>query len=51
MAKECTLTIGKLPLGGLPRNGVVMITDRPDMTLAVYSGRKALKSNKTNKKT
>ena len=30
----------KLPLGGFPRNSVVKITDPPDMTLAVYSGRR-----------
>ena len=39
MAKECTLSTGKLSLGGLPRNSVVRITDRPDMTSAVYHGR------------
>ena len=33
MAKECMLSIGKLTLGGLPRNTVVRITDRTDMTL------------------
>ena len=29
------------PLGGLslPRNSVVRVTDRPDMTIAVYHGR------------
>ena len=32
---------GKLPLGGLPRNSVVRITDHPDMTSAVYHGHKA----------
>ena len=41
------LSSGKLPLGGLSRNNVVMITDRPDMTSAVYGGRKA--TNQTNK--
>ena len=44
MAKECMLSTGKLPLGGLTRNNVVRIlvriTDRPDMTSAVYRGRK-----------
>ena len=30
MAKECMLSAGKLPLGGLPRNSVVRITDCPD---------------------
>ena len=47
MEKENTLSTGKLPLGGLHRNSVVRITDRPDMTSAVYGGRKAL--NQTNK--
>ena len=46
MAKECTLSTGKLPLGGLLRNNVVRINDRPNMTAAVYRGRKLL--NKTN---
>ena len=32
---------GKLPLGGLPRNRVVRIIARPNMTSAVYRGRKA----------
>ena len=41
MAKECTLSTGKLPVGGLPRNNMVKITltDRPDMTSAVNWGR------------
>ena len=38
MVKECTLRTGKLPLGGLPRNSVVRITDHPDITSAVYHG-------------
>ena len=44
MAKECTLSTGKLPLGGLPGNicSVVRITDRPDMTSAGYHGREVL---------
>ena len=45
MAKECMLSTGKLPLGGLPRNSVVRITGRPDMTThdlsCCYRGRKA----------
>ena len=41
MTKECTLSTGKLPVGGLLRNSAVMITDHPDMTIAVYHGRKA----------
>ena len=33
LAKEWTLYTGKLPLGGLPRNNVVLkVTDHPDMT-------------------
>ena len=36
MVKECTLTAGKLPPGGLPRKSVVRITDRLNMTSAVY---------------
>ena len=47
MAKRCALSTGNLPRGGLPRNSVDRITDRPDMTLAVYHGRKA--STQTNK--
>ena len=35
MVKECALSTGKLPLGGLPRNSVVRINDRPEMTSAV----------------
>ena len=31
---------------GLPGNSVVRITDRPDMTTAVYRGRKALNQTK-----
>ena len=34
MVKKCVLSTGKLPLGGLPRNRVVRINDRPDMTSA-----------------
>ena len=47
MRKNVHLSTGKLPLGGLPRNSVVRITDRPDMTSAVYLGDKTL--NQTNK--
>ena len=47
MAKWCTLSPGKLPRGGLPKNSVDRITDRPDMTSAVYRGRK--EPTKTNK--
>ena len=42
MAEECTLSTGNLLRGSLPRNSVVSITDRPDMTLAVDRGRTAL---------
>ena len=41
IAKECMLSTGKLPLGGLPRNSVGRITDDPDMTSADYHGPKA----------
>ena len=40
--KECTLSTGKLPPGVLPSSSVVRITDRPDMTTAVYRGQKVL---------
>ena len=32
-------------LEGLPRNSEVRLTDRPDMTIAVYRGRKATNNN------
>ena len=41
MAKECTLSSCKPPLGGLPRNSVVRITDHPEMTSDGYRGCKA----------
>ena len=41
MAKRCALSTGNLLRGGLPRNSLDRITDRPDMTSAVYSGRRA----------
>ena len=47
MAKECMLSAGELSLGGLPRNSVARITDRCDMTSAVYHRCKAI--NQTNK--
>ena len=47
MAKGCAICTGYLPRGGLPRNSVDRITDRPDMTSAVDRGRKA--STQTNK--
>ena len=40
MAKKCTLSTSKLPVGGLPKNSVVRITDCRDMT-AAYHGRKS----------
>ena len=36
------LSTGNLPRGGLPKNSVDRMTDRPDMTSAVDRGRKAL---------
>ena len=41
MAKECVPSTGKLPMGGLPRNSAVRITDCPDMISAVDCGHKA----------
>ena len=41
MAKGCALSTGYLHRESLPRNSVDRITDRPDMTSAVDSGRKA----------
>ena len=49
MAKGCALSTGYLPRGGLPRNSVDRLTDRPDMTSAVDRGRKA--STQTKKQT
>ena len=40
MVKECALRTGNLPWGGLLRNIVDRIIDRPDMTSAVEDGRK-----------
>ena len=48
-AKRCALSTGNLLRGGLPRNSVDRITDRSDMTSAVYRGSKA--STQTNKQT
>ena len=42
MVKECTISTGKLPLGDLPRNSQIRITDRPDMTSSVYLVREAI---------
>ena len=47
MAKGCALSSGYLPRGGLPRNSVYRITDRPDMTSAVDRGRKESTQPKT----
>ena len=44
MAKGCALSTGHLPRGGLPRNSVDRITDRPDFTSSVDHEHKA--SNK-----
>ena len=49
MAKECTLNTCKLPLGHLPSNGAVRITDRPEMISAVNRGRKVTKKKKRRK--
>ena len=48
MAKGWALSTGSLPRGGLPRNSVDRITDRPDMTSAVDRGRKALTQQQLN---
>ena len=39
--KRCALSTGYLPRGGLPRDSVDRITDRPNMTSTVDRGRKA----------
>ena len=41
MEKECTLSTGTLPLGGLPRYSVIRITDCPEFTSDAYRGQKA----------
>ena len=43
MAKECTLSSGKLPSISMSRHNVVRINDRCDITPAVYSEREATK--------
>ena len=48
MAKGCALSTGYLPRGGLPRNSVDRLNDRPDMTSAVDCGRKASTETKTD---
>ena len=47
MAKGCALSTGYLPQGGLPRNSVDRLTDRPYMTSAVDRGHKASTQTKT----
>ena len=49
MTKVYALSTGNLPRGGLPRNSVDRITDRPDMTSAGDRGRKALSQTNSNK--
>ena len=39
-----------LIMSSLPRKSVVRLTDRPDMTLDVYRGRKTTKQKKKKKK-
>ena len=46
MAKVFALSTGYLPRGGLPRNNVDRITDRPDMTSAFDRGSKASSQTK-----
>ena len=48
MTKGCALSTDYLPRGGLPRNSVDELTDRPVMTSAVDRGRKASTQTKTN---
>ena len=50
MAKGFALSTGYLPRGGLPRNSVDRITDRPDMTSAVDRGHKATTQTKKKEK-
>ena len=42
------LSIGKLLLGGLARNGLVGKSGRPDMTSAVNRGRETLSHTNSN---
>ena len=52
LAKECTLSTGKLIQGGLPSNSVVRINGRPDMTSTIYCRREAsYQGNETEKMT
>ena len=45
LAKVCARSTGGL---SLPRKSVVRLTDRPDMTLDVYRGRKTTKQQQQN---
>ena len=47
MAKECTLSTGRLPSVSMSRHNVVRINDRCDITSAVYSEREATKHTNT----
>ena len=38
MIKECALKTGNLPVGGLPRNSMVKVTDHPNMTSVFING-------------
>ena len=50
LAKVCARSTGVNRLGGLslPRKSVVRLTDRPDMTLDVYRGRKTTMQQQCN---
>ena len=43
LAKVCAVLVNRLGGLSLPRESVVRLTDRPDMTLDVYRGRKTSK--------
>ena len=47
IAKECTLSTGKLPAISMSRHNVVRINDRCDITSAVYSECEATKHTNT----
>ena len=47
MAKECTLSTGKLPSVSMSRHNVVRINDRCDITSAVYSEHEVTKHTNT----
>ena len=48
MAKEFTLSTGKMPTRGLPRNSVVRITEHPDIavTALLTMDSKSINANK-----